>query len=247
MRLSIAAAALIALFCGSTALAETVEVHGSTTVSNNLLTPKKAEIEKAAGVELQIVGNGSGRGLADLIEGKVKVAMISAPLADEVKSLKAKGTAFDETKLQAHQVGGAPAAFAVHPSNPVKSVSAEQMAGILSGKIKNWKEVGGPDKAIVVICAVKGDGVRSMIEQEFLAGGDIAAEKREVQNAPQAVKIVSQLDAAVAIMSKISITPEVVELNAGKAVVQPLILVTIGDPSPDVAKVIAAAKAASGA
>ncbi len=86
-----------------------------------------------------------------------------------------------------------------------------------------------------------------MIEQEFLGGGDIAAEKREVQNAPQAVKIVAQIDAAVAIMSKISITSEVAELNAGKPVVQPLILVTMGDPTADVAKLIAAAKAASGA
>src|SRR5262249_39702049 len=78
---------------------------GGSTVSANLLLPKKAEIEKAAGFELQIVGNGSGRGLADLIEGKVKVAMISAPLADEVKSLKAKGVAVDEAKLKAYPVG----------------------------------------------------------------------------------------------------------------------------------------------
>ena len=88
--------------------------------------------------------------------------------------------------------------------------------------------------------------VKHPIVEKHLAGGDIAAEKREVPNAPQAVKIVAQLDAAVAIMSKISLTPEVVELKSGKDVVQPLILVTMGDPTPDVAKVIAAAKAASG-
>src|SRR5690349_13274474 len=93
MRSSIVVAAVVAAFAASTAFAETIEVHGSTTVSNNLLLPKKADFEKATGFELQIVGNGSGRGLTDLIEGKVKLAMISAPLADEVKSLKAKGAA----------------------------------------------------------------------------------------------------------------------------------------------------------
>ncbi len=246
MRLTVAIAASAVLFISTAAFAEPLEIHGSTTVAANLLTPKKAEIEKSSGLELQIVGNGSGRGLADLIEGKVKVAMISAPLADEMKSLKAKGTTVDEAKLQSHQVGGAPAAFAVHPSNPVKTLTAAQMTDILSGKIKNWKEVGGADKPIIVVCETKGGGVRSMVEHEFLGGGDIASEKREVPNAPQGVKVVGQLDAALGIVSKISLTSEVAELKGGKDVVQPLILVTMGAPSPEVAKLITAAKAAAG-
>jgi phosphate transport system substrate-binding protein len=246
MRLSIAIAAVVATVASPVAYAETIEVHGSTTVSGNLLMPKKADIEKSTGFELQIVGNGSGRGLADLIEGKVKVAMISAPLADEVKSLKAKGVALDEASLKAHRVGSAPAALAVHPSNPVKSLSPEQVADILSGKIKSWKDIGGVDKPIVVVCEGKGGGVRSMIEHEYLGDRDIAANKREVPNAPQAVKIVAQLDAALGLVSKISLTPDVAELNGGKEVVQPLILVTMGEPDPAVAKLIAAAKALGG-
>src|SRR5262245_19913048 len=247
MRSSIAILAVVAAFASSVALAETIEVQGPTTVSVNLLMLKKAEIEKSSGLELQIVGNGSGRGLAALIEGKVKVAMISAPLALEVKSLKAKGMAVDEAELMAHQVGVAPAAFAVHPSNPVKSLSAAQVSGILSGQVKNWSEVGGADKPIVVISEPKGGGIRSMIERDYLEGGDIAANKREVPNAPQVVKIVAQVDAAFGLVSKISLTADVAELKGGKEVVQPLILVTMGDPDPAIAKLIAAVKAAGGA
>jgi phosphate transport system substrate-binding protein len=246
MRSYLFALAVITSFSTSVAYAETVEVHGSTTVAANLLTPKKAEIEKAAGIELQIIGNGSGRGLGDLIEGKVKLAMISAPLADEAKSLKAKGTSVDEAALKPFQVGTAHIVFAVHPSNPVKSLTAGQMADILSGKIKSWKDVGGADKPILVICAGKGDGIRAMVEQAFLGGADIAAAKREVTNAPQAVQLVSQLDQAIGIMSRSSLNPGVSELKTEKDVAQPLILVTMGDPSPEVAKVIAAAKTAGG-
>ncbi len=244
MRMKTEALGLILALSDATASAETVELHGSTTVSANLLIPKRAEIEKAAGVELQIVGNGSGRGLADLVAGTVTLAMISAPLADEVRSLKAKGTAFDETKLQPHQVGASHVAFAIHPSNPVKQLSAAQMTDILSGKVKNWKDVGGPDKPIIVVCEGKGGGVRSMVEQVFLAGGDIAADKREVANAPQAVQIVAQLDQAIGVVSRASLNPAVVELKTDKDVMQPLILVTMGDPTPAVARVIAAATAA---
>jgi phosphate transport system substrate-binding protein len=240
------AVALAAILGGTAAFADPLEIHGSTTVSANLLVPKKAEIEKASGIEMQIVGNGSGRGLADLVEGKVKVAMISAPVEDEVKSLKAKGTAFDETKIKAFRVGSAPAAFAVNPANPVRKVSDAQMVDILTGKITNWKDVGGPDKPIIVVCATKGDGVRSQVEHDFLGGGDITAQKREIPNATEVVKLVSQIDNSLGIFSKISMTPGVAELDGGKKVVQPLIMLTMGDPTPDAAKVIAAAKVAGG-
>jgi phosphate transport system substrate-binding protein len=245
-RVVVVAAAAAALLCGGAARAETVEVHGSTTVAGNLLTPKKAEIEKAAGVQLEIVGNGSGRGLTDLLEGKVKLAMISAPLADEVKALKSKGVAVDETKLQAHQVGSSHTAFAVNPANPVKQLSAAQATDILSGKLKSWSEVGGADKPILVICETKGGGVRSMIEKGFLEGADIAAAKREVPNAPQAVQIVAQLEQALGVVSRASLGPSVAELKTDKDITQPLLLVTMGEPAGDLAKVIAAAKAAGG-
>ena len=244
MCLRIAILGLVVALGTSVANAETVEIHGSTTVSGNLLIPKKGDIEKAAGVDLQIVGNGSGRGLGDLIEGKVKLAMISAPLGDEVKSLKAKGLSFDEEKLQAHQVGAAHVAFAVHPSNSVQTLTAAQISDVLAGKITNWKDLGGSDKTIVVVCEGKGGGVRSVVEHEFLEGGDIAAETREIPNAPQAVQIVSQLDQALGLVSRVSLNPGVAELKTDKDAIQPLILVTMGDPEPDLAKVIDAAKTA---
>ena len=53
-------AAFVAL--GATAHASTVAIHGSTTVSNAVLTPHKADIEQASGETLDIVANGSGRG-----------------------------------------------------------------------------------------------------------------------------------------------------------------------------------------
>ena len=112
---------------------------------------------------------------SDLVEGKVKEAMISAPLELEISSLKAKGMAVNEAGLKAHRVGNAFTAFAVHPSNPVENLTAAQVADVLSGKIKNWNEVGGADKPIVAICEGKGGGVRSMVEREYLAGGEIAA------------------------------------------------------------------------
>src|ERR1700733_15735064 len=148
--LVIALAAFLAL--GATAQARTVAIHGSTTVSAAVLVPHKDDIEKASGETLDIVANGSGRGLADLTAGKADMAMISAPLEAEAAAANAKTPgSVDPAKLVVHQIGEARVAFVVHPSNPVKELSLAQIAGILSGKISKWSEVGGADQPIVVV------------------------------------------------------------------------------------------------
>jgi len=231
------------LSSGMLAAAEPLTVHGSTTVSANLMLPKKAEIEKESGVELTVVSNGTSRGISDLVSGKAKMGMLSAPLEDVVKRMVARGEKTDAAApLQAHLVGEARVAFVVHPSNPVRSLTRDQLVGILKGTIKSWKDVGGADKPIVVPVEYKGGGMRTMVEETLLGGANIAATLRETPNGPLAIKIAGQIDAALGIASRASVTGEVVEIKAGDDIVQPLILVTAGAPTPEMAKVIAAAK-----
>lgn len=245
-RIGIAYATAVVLLVNSTAHAATLSIHGSTTVSNAILVPQKAAIEQASGETLDIVSNGSGRGLVDLAGGKADMAMISAPLEDEVGKINEKtpGT-IDIGKLKAFQIGTAQVAFVVHPSNGVKSLTVAQAADILAGKVKNWSEVGGADQAIIVVAAVVGDGVRSTAEGQLLKGALITAQLREVSNANQIAQVVAQLPGAFGVMASGSLTPTVTRLQIDQPVGQPLILVTMGDPSADAAKVIEAAKNAS--
>lgn len=224
------------------ASAESLNVNGSTTVMNNIITPKKPEIEKLSGQTIVITGNGSGRGITDLVAGKAQIAMISAPLEEEVKKLNEKQPGLvDATKLKTHQIGEARVAFAVHPSNPVKSVTEAQLADILAGKVTNWKEVGGADQPIVIVAAGPGDGVRSMAEAAVLKGGSLPASARALNNATQIVKVVAQLPDALGVIAAISLDASVAELKAGKPIGQPLILITMGEETPAVQQVIAAA------
>jgi phosphate transport system substrate-binding protein len=224
------------------AVAGQVGLHGSTTVNNMILTPKKAEIEKASGQQLDIVGNGSGRGIVDLIEGKAQIAMISAPLEDEVKKLNDKTPgSVDGARLKAHQIGESRVAFAVHPSNAVKSLTDAQLADVFAGKIKNWKEIGGADQPIVIVAAQPGDGLRSMVESTLVKGGSLPGDTRAMSNATQVAKVVSQLPGAIGILAPASIDSSVTELRGGKPIVQPLILVTLGDETAEIKQVIEAA------
>jgi phosphate transport system substrate-binding protein len=244
-RLAVASVALIMM--GSVAFAATIKVHGSTTVLNTILAPHKAAIESASGVTLDIVGNGSGRGLVDLAGGKADMAMISAPLAEEVGKLNEKTPgAIEPAKLRAHAIGEAQVAFVVHPSNGVKSLTLAQITDILSGKVTKWSEVGGADQPIIVVAALPGDGVRSTAEGKLLGGASIKGQLREVPNAPQIAQVVAQLPSALGVMAAVSAGSSVSVLKTDQSVGQPLILVTMGEPAPDAAKVIDAAKAAGG-
>jgi phosphate transport system substrate-binding protein len=226
--------------------ASTLAVHGSTTVSNAVLMPHKAEIEQASGQTLDIAANGSGRGLADLMAGTADMAMISAPLAAEAAAANAKVPgSVDTAKLVAHQIGEAQVAFIVHPSNAVKSLTLAQITGILAGRIGNWSAVGGADQPIVVVAAGPSDGVRSVVESRLLGGASIPVKVREMTNAPQIAQVTAQMPMALGVTSASSIRPGVTRIATDETLAQPLSLVTKGPPSPEAAKVIEAAAAAA--
>ena len=130
----------------------------------------------------------------------------------------------------------------IHPSNPVKSLTLAQIADLMSGKIKNWKDLGGNDAPILVVMETKGGGVRSMVEKEVMGGGEITAASRELPGAIQVVGIVGQVPQAIGIAVAATVDGKVNVLTTDRSIEQPLILVTNGQPSSEMAKVIEAAR-----
>lgn len=236
------AAALCAL--SVPAVAATIEIHGSTTVAGNVFTPHGAAIEKETGLTVKVVANGSSRGLKDLADGKAEIGMISAPLEDTVASANKKAPgSIDATGWKASRIGATKVAFVVHPGNPLGSLTVAQVAQILSGAVTDWKDVGGAAGAIVVVSETSGGGVRTLVEDELLSKKSIsAATLKEVPNASQVGKIVSQVPTALGVSTPASAGDAVKTLTMDKPIEQPLYLVTKGDPSPEAAKLIAAAK-----
>ena len=225
------------------AQASEIAVHGSTTVANNIMLPHKADIEKQSGQTLKVVANGSSRGIFDLAAGSASMAMISAPLETTIKKVnKKKPGATDGLNLMAHRVGTTRVAFVVHPSNPVKTLTLAQIADVMSGKVKNWKDLGGKAAPILVVMETKGGGVRSMVEKEVMGGGDITAASRELPGATQVVGVVAQVPQAIGIAVQNTVNAKVAEVGTDRVIEQPLILVTAGQPTAEMAKVIEAAR-----
>ena len=124
-----------------------VEIKGSTTVLPVAQKVAEAYMKEHPDVDITISGGGSGNGIKALIDG-------STDIADSSRFIKDK-----EVKL-AVEKGRYPVPFAVaydcivpvvHPTNSVENITMEQLKDIYMGKIKNWKEIGGQDRPVVVI------------------------------------------------------------------------------------------------
>src|SRR2546430_3465151 len=158
----------------STAWAGQVSLHGSTTVMNAIIVPSKAAIEEQSGQQLDIVGNGSQRGIADLVAGRAQIAMISAPLAEEIRQLNEKTPgAIGATHLKAYKIGESRVAFAIHPANTIRALTRGQLSDLFIGKDKNWRELGGATQKIGIFARKPGGGLRAGGEAELLKGADL--------------------------------------------------------------------------
>ena len=122
-------------------------INGSTTVLPVMQKGGEAFMAANPNISLAISGGGSGNGIKALNEGLCAVAMSSRDIKDSEKAEAEK------MGIKPYQIAIAVDALVpvVHPDNPVKGLSAEQLREIYKGNIKNWKEVGGNDEKIVVI------------------------------------------------------------------------------------------------
>lgn len=136
-----------AAFTSAPAMAEkSIVIDGSTTVGPIAKAFADYYKEKT-GVGATISESGSGNGVKSLVNGACDIANMSRFMKDsEFKTCVEKGIL-----PVAHVVAFDGLAVVVNPANRVGALTMEQIAGIYTGKIRNWKELGGDDAEIVVI------------------------------------------------------------------------------------------------
>ena len=145
-KLKLAAALAIVMVIGfSFTMATKITVKGSDTMV--ILSQKWAEIymKKNPGTTIQVTGGGSGVGIAALINGSTDIANSSRPIKPaELEKIKAK---YNKSSIQIACAKDGLSVF-LNKANPVNELTIDQIGAIFSGKITNWKQVGGPDAKI---------------------------------------------------------------------------------------------------
>ena len=249
-----ALATLIAVLSSSGALAieagtdgaKPYVVQGSTTFTHRVMEPFGSAIEASSGHKLRVVPTKSSQGLLALFERRADFAMISGPLKNEIADLQKTNPDLPFGQLQIFDVAVAHMAFAISRDNPVHQISDANMRRILLGQITNWRDVGGPDQPISIVMVGDGGGVQTSIENEFLGGQHIKPAKTiPVQGSAQVVKITALIPTAIGLsQTGIVKNSNCAELKIDTEIAQHLAFVTLGDPTPEMRKVIDAARKA---
>ncbi len=127
------------------AAAAYIENKGSDTIVNLALAWAETYQGEHPDVRISVTGGGSGTGIAALLNGTVDIANASRQIkAEEVDEARANGIDPVEFIIARDAI-----AVIVHPENPVRELTLQQISDIYSGKIDNWQEVGGEDRPIV--------------------------------------------------------------------------------------------------
>jgi len=139
-------------------LSGTLNLSGSTTVLPLAQEAAEMFMDENPEVTVNVQGGGSSVGISNVAEGVVDIGDASRDLKEEEKNLG----------LVDHKIALDVIAVIAHKDIPVENLTKDQVKAIFTGKITNWREVGGPDQAIRVVIRDEASGTREMFDEKAL-------------------------------------------------------------------------------
>lgn len=168
---------------------EIITVKGSDTMV--ILAQRWAEVymNKNSNVTIQVTGGGSGTGISALINGTTDICNSSRPMKQSEKDkLKQRyNTLGVEIKVARDGIS-----LYVNQANPVKELSLQQIKDIYTGKITNWKEVGGNDAKIILYGRENNSGTYVYFKDFVLGGKDYAVTMQSMPGTASVVNAVAK-------------------------------------------------------
>ena len=140
------ASGLFALACAASAVAQdTVAIRGSNTIGEELAPRLIAEYQKDhKDTKFNLEFKGSGYGIGALMGGYCDLAGSSKPVSKEQEEIaQLRGVTFKE-----YVIGSYAVSVLVNAANPISNLTSNQVQALFTGKVKNWKDVGGPDAPV---------------------------------------------------------------------------------------------------
>lgn len=183
--LFLAAAMTVGLLtgCGSSStdssssdLEGTITAAGSSALKPLVDEASQKFIEKNPNVSITVDAGGSGEGLKQVSEGTVTIGNSDVSAEEKLDADQAK-------ELVDHQVCVVTMAPIVNKDVTeagVKDLSTDQLIGIFTGQITNWKDVGGPDEDIVLVTRPSSSGTRATFEK-YALNGNAEAENKSME------------------------------------------------------------------
>jgi phosphate transport system substrate-binding protein len=171
-------------------LSGSLRIGGSTTVLPLAQAGAEEFMAKNPNVKVEVQGTGSSEGITGVTEGTLDIGNSSRELKPEEKGLVDHKVAIDAI------------AIIVNPANGVSKLTDAQVKGVLSGKITNWKEVGGKNAKIQVVGRDEASGTRDYVQKDIIGeGAKFPADALAMPGTGQLKAAVAQTPDAIGYMS----------------------------------------------
>jgi phosphate transport system substrate-binding protein len=206
-------------------------IAGSTSVQPFIEKLAEEYMAKNPKIKINVQGGGSTAGIQAVFNRTCDIGTSSRNLHPSEQGLNVYLMAMDGI------------AIIVHPTNPLNNLTHEELREIFAGRIKNWKEVGGPDKEIFAVTREEGSGTRGAFEELIMHGTPISdaclvqdsngAIREIIANTPQAIGYISAglVNERVKALSIDSIAPTIENYKNGRyKFLRPFLLLTLEKP-----------------
>ena len=180
----------------------TVSTNGSTSMQKVISTLSEQFMNENGGITVTYDPTGSGTGIEAVKNGSTDIGLSSRKLKDSESGLTATTVALDGI------------AIIVNKDSKVEDLTVEQIAGIFTGEITNWNEVGGDDLAISCIGRESGSGTRDGFES-ITGTKDACQYRQELTSTGDVITTVSQNPDAIGYASLAALKDTVKALTVG--------------------------------
>lgn len=177
-----------------TAPVQTLSIKGSDTMVH-LVSSWTEEFMKAhAEADISVTGGGSGTGIAALINGTTDICAASRSMKEKEQKLAAENR-ISPVEIPVARDG---IVLIVHPANLLNSLTIDQLRLIYTGKVSNWKEVGGSDVPILLLSRESSSGTFVFFQEHVLNKEDFSASARLLPGTSALVQAVAADRGAIA-------------------------------------------------
>ena len=207
MKKTILLAAMAACLFATNVFAQ--KIKGSDTCLPLTQTEAENFMNKDKAAKITVTGGGSGVGISALMEGTTDIAMASRKMKfDERMKLQEAGKKTKEEVIAYDAL-----AVVVHPSNKGSNLTREQLEGIFTGKIKNWKKVGGADMKIVAYSRETSSGTYEFFKESVLKNKNYMNGILSMPATGAIIQSVSQTKGAIGYVGLAYVSPRVKTLS----------------------------------
>jgi phosphate transport system substrate-binding protein len=232
------ACAIVVIFAVTEVRSQELKVGSGAAATENVFKKIQGPMETSLGIKLTIVASGPVEALKDLDKGTVLAAAGGLAVSDWMALMEKSGYKIADTSgYKSYFIGKDVVRVIVHKETNVSYLSKSDLKAIFTGAVSNWKGINGQDIPIQVVWGEKIPGTQELFQKEIMGGEAYAKNKLVSGTAAEVKEMVVRTRGAVG-LAPMSLLDASVSAPRGPEVSRPITLLTKGEPSPLVTKML---------